>query len=98
MSVEKEAEILAPFKERAEKGEIIEVSEIEAAYQSEVDRPIGNSQIYFVLRRHGWRKVVPRSKHPKKGSEEVIETSKKERKNLGIKELCQPKDSLDVPR
>ena len=55
MSVEKEAGILASFKERAEKGEIIEVSEIEAAYQAEVDHPIGNSQIYFVLHRHGWR-------------------------------------------
>ena len=77
MSVEKEGEILAPFKERAEKGEIIEISEIKAAYQAEVDHPIGNSQIYFVLHRHGWRKVMPRSKHPKKASKEVIETSKK---------------------
>ena len=77
MSIEKEAEILAPFKERAEKGEMIEVSEIKAAYQAQVDHPIGNSQIYFVLHRHNWRKVMPRSKHPKKASEEVIETSKK---------------------
>ena len=77
MSAEKEAEILAPFKERAEKGEMIEVSEMKSAYQAEVDHPIGNSQIYFVLHRHGWRKVMPRSKHPKKASEEVIETSKK---------------------
>lgn len=77
MSVEKEAEILAPFRTRAEKGEIIEVSEIEEAYQAKVDHQIGNSQIYFVLHRHGWRKVMPRSKHPKKASEEVIETSKK---------------------
>lgn len=77
MTVEEEAEILKPFKERAERGEIIEVSEIEAAYQAKVDHPIGNSQIYFVLKRHNWRKVMPRSKHPKKASEEVIETSKK---------------------
>ena len=77
INVEKEAEILAPFKERAEKGEIVEVSEIEAAYQAEVDHPIGNSQIYFVLHRHGWRKVMPRSKHQKKAREEVIEISKK---------------------
>ncbi|MDE7249890.1 MAG: winged helix-turn-helix domain-containing protein, partial [Lachnospiraceae bacterium] len=33
--------------------------------------------IYCVLKRHGWRKVMPRSRHPKKASEEVIETSKK---------------------
>ncbi len=76
MSVDKEAEILAPFKERAEKGEMIEVSEIKAAYQAEVDHPIGNSQIYFVLHRQNWRKVMPRSRHPKKASEEVIEASK----------------------
>lgn len=77
MSIEEEAAILAPFQARAEKGELVEVSEIRAAYQNAVDHPIGNSQIYFVLHRHGWRKVMPRSKHPKKASEEVIETSKK---------------------
>lgn len=71
MSVEEEAEILAPFRTRAEKGEI------EEAYQAKVDHQIGNSQIYFVLHRQGWRKVMPRSRHPKKASEEVIETSKK---------------------
>ena len=34
MSVEEKAEILAPFKARAEKGELIDVGEIEEAYQS----------------------------------------------------------------
>lgn len=77
MSVEEEAAILAPFKARAEKGELVEISEIARAYQSAVDHPVSNGQIYFVLHRHGWRKVMPRSRHPKKASEEVIETSKK---------------------
>ena len=77
MSVEEEAAILAPFRERAEKGEIIEVKEIEAAYQAAVDHPISVSQIYFVLHRHGWRKVMPRSKHPKKADDATIEASKK---------------------
>ncbi len=77
MSVEEEARILASFKERAEKGEVVEVREIAEAYQAAVDHPIGGAQIYFVLHRHGWRKVMPRSKHPKKASEEAIEASKK---------------------
>ena len=77
MSVEEEAAILAPFKERAEKGELVEVSEIAKAYQAAVDHPVSNGQIYFVLHRHGWRKVMPRSKHPKKASEEEIAASKK---------------------
>ena len=77
MSFEEEAAILAPFKARAEKGELVEINEIEAAYQQAVGHSIGTSQIYYVLHRHGWRKVMPRSRHPKKASEEVIETSKK---------------------
>lgn len=77
MSFEEEAEILEEFKQKADRGQIIDVKEIEKAYQEKVDHCIGNAQIYFVLKRHGWRKIMPRSKHPKKASSEVIETSKK---------------------
>ena len=77
LSFEEEAAILAPFQARAEKGELVEVSEIEEAYRQAVGHSIGTSQIYYVLHRHGWRKIMPRSRHPKKASEEVIETSKK---------------------
>ena len=77
MSFEQEEELLAPYKEQAEKGELVEVSAIEAAYREAVGHSIGTAQIYYVLHRHGWRKVMPRSRHPKKASEEVIETSKK---------------------
>ena len=77
MSEEEEASLLEPFREKAEKGEIIEVSEIKASYEQAAGHKIGGSQIYYVLRRHGWRKVMLRSKHPKKASEEVIAASKK---------------------
>ena len=77
MSYTEEEDLLLPFKEQAEKGELVEVSAIEAAYREAVGHSIGTSQIYYVLHRHGWRKVMPRSRHPKKASEEVIETSKK---------------------
>ena len=77
MSVEKEAAILEPFRKQAEAGKLVEISEIKAAYQKEVDHPISEAQIYYVLHRQGWRKIMPRSQHPKKADEEVIETSKK---------------------
>ena len=77
MSVEKEAEILAPYQAQAEKGRIVEVKEIAEAYQSTVAHSVSKAQIYRVLHRHGWRKVMPRSKHPKRASEEEIESSKK---------------------
>ena len=77
MSIEEEVAILAPFKERAEKGELVEISEIAKAYQQAVEHTVSNGQIYFVLHRHGWRKVMPRSKHPKKAGDEEIAASKK---------------------
>ena len=77
MSFAEEEAILAPFLAQAEKGEIVEISAIEEAYRKAVGHSIGTSQIYYVLHRHGWRKVMPRSRHPKKANEEVIETSKK---------------------
>ena len=80
MSVEKEAELLEPFQAEAEKGQIVEVSQIKAKYEEAVGHRTGGSQIYYVLARHGWRKVMPRSKHPKKASEEEIESSKKLKK------------------
>ena len=77
MSLEEEAALLETFKQKAEQGQIIEVREIKAAYEAKVGHSIGGTQIYYVLRRHGWRKVMPRSKHPNKASEEVIEAAKK---------------------
>lgn len=52
MSVEEEATILAPFKECAEKCEMVEISEIAKVYQSAVDHPVSNGQIYFFFHTH----------------------------------------------
>lgn len=77
LSYEEEEAILEPFRKAAEAGKLVSVRDIEAAYQEAVGHSIGTGQIYYVLHRHGWRKIMPRSRHPKKASEEVIETSKK---------------------
>ena len=77
MSYEEEEAVLAPFKAEAEAGQMIEVSKIKAAYEEKAGHKIGNGQIYYVLKRQGWRKVMPRSQHPNKASEEAIDASKK---------------------
>lgn len=77
MSFEEESELLSGFFEQAQKGQIVEVSKIKKAYVEKAGHDIGNGQIYYVLKRNSWRKVMPRSKHPKKASDEAIETSKK---------------------
>lgn len=76
MSFEEETEFLEGFRKKAEAGHIVEVREIKAAYEEKVGHTIGGSQIYYVLARHGWQKVTPRSRHPKKSINEVAETSK----------------------
>ena len=76
MSFEEETALLDEYLKNAEAGHILSVKEIAYEYEKRVGHSISSGQIYRVLQRHGWRKVMPRSKHPKKASEEVIETSK----------------------
>ena len=78
MSYSDEEALLKPFMVQAQAGQIVEVGEILAAYEKAIGRKAAsNSQIYYVLARHGWRKIMPRSKHPNKASDEVIDASKK---------------------
>ena len=77
MSVEEEDAILSEFEEKANKGQIITVQQIKAAFDKKVGKDTGRGYIYMVLKRKGWRKVMPRSKHPKKADQEEIEKSKK---------------------
>jgi transposase len=57
---------------------VITVSDIATAYDKEFGKEHkSKSTVYYLLHKFGWRKVMPRSKHPKKASEEVIEASKK---------------------
>lgn len=57
---------------------MVDVREIKAACEEKVGYSIGGTQTYYVLKRHGCRKVIPRSKHPNKAGAEVIATSKNE--------------------
>ena len=77
MSYQEEQDFLNAYQEQSEDGQLVDTANIRQAYEERVGHRISSGQIYRVFRRHGWRKVMPRSKHPKKASEEVIETSKK---------------------
>ena len=77
MSEAEEKEILSGFKAKAEAGQVVIAKEIKEAFDKKLGRDTGRGYIYMLLERHGWRKVMPRSKHPKKASKEAIEASKK---------------------
>jgi transposase len=70
-----EEEFLAPFFEKAKTGGILIVSEIHRAHKKRIGKDIPLSSTYNLLHRHNWRKIAPRSSHPK-GDEEKREEYK----------------------
>src|SRR5260370_32615913 len=76
LSVEEEKRFLAPFFARARSGEIATATEVKLAFEAQVGHEVEESTIYRLLDRHGWRKLMPRPKHPK-GSKEEQERFKK---------------------
>ena len=77
MPKEEEEEILEKFRKEAEAGHVVTAQEIKKAFNEKLGRDTGSGYIYMLLARHGWRKVMPRSRHPRKANEEAIEASKK---------------------
>ena len=77
LSFAQEAVLLSDFEEKAKAGQVITVADIKIAYEKAIGRSLDKSrgQIYRVLERHGWHKVMPRSKHPNKADEATIEAS-----------------------
>ncbi len=45
----------------AEAGQIVTVKEIKAAFDKVRGKDTGRGYIYMLLKRHGWRKAMPRS-------------------------------------
>lgn len=77
MSYEEEEELLERFRASAEAGQVITVNEIKAAFDEKLGKDTGRGYIYMLLKRHKWRKIKPRPKHPQKASDEEIAASKK---------------------
>jgi len=79
LTFEQEAALLEPFKASAKEGKVVSVAEIKKVYDEAIGRSTDSDKgrIYRVLKRHGWRKVMPRSKHPNKADEATIDASKK---------------------
>ncbi len=80
MSEAEEEKIISQFREEAEAGQVIIARDIKQAFDEKLGRDTGRGYIYMLLARHNWRKVMPRSRHPKKANEEAIEASKKLRR------------------
>ena len=72
-----EAEIVEKIEEEAEAGTILTIGDITEAFEKKLGRKASKMYIYRLLKRHGWRKILPRSKHPKSADKEAVSASKK---------------------
>ena len=64
LTVAQEQQLLAEFDAQAERGGMLEVSQIQRAYEQVVGHAVPKSTVYRMLARHEWRKIAPRRRHP----------------------------------
>lgn len=77
LSATEEKELLSTFEKEASSGKMLVVADIRKAYEKKVGDKVALSTVYYMLHRNGWRKIMPRAKHPNKASDEKIEACKK---------------------
>jgi len=76
VSLEAEKTFIKKHSKEAESGGILVVSDLKKAFEKDMDLTISSSAFYKLLERHGWRKIMPRKKHPKQDAE-ALEAFKK---------------------
>ncbi len=77
LSESEEAEVLEECAQEAEAGQMLTAATVQKKLEERLGRPVDHNYAYRVMKRHGWRKVMPRSKHPKAASKEEQDSSKK---------------------
>lgn len=81
MSYEDEQRILDECAAEAAEGKILSAQNVRQKLEAFLGRKASSNYAYDVMKRHGWRKVMPRSKHPKAASQEAQDGSKKLTRN-----------------
>jgi transposase len=63
LSWDEEASFLESFKQAALTGQIATAAEIKRVLESRLGHKVHKTMVYKLLKRHGWRKLVPRPFH-----------------------------------
>jgi transposase len=62
---EQESQFLQQFVDEAGRGGMLDVTRVKEALERHLGRSVALSTVYRMLHRNGWRKIVPRPRHPK---------------------------------
>lgn len=84
LTIEEEKRFLEPYIKKAEKGHLTSVNQIHIDFEKHLGHSIAKSTTYRLLDRQNWRKITPRTKHPKSNNE-IQENFKKTSKRKSKK-------------
>ena len=76
LSLTEEKNLLVQFESASAAGGTATIAKIKHEYESRIGRKVPKSTISRLLKRHGWRKILPRPYHPKKNEEAQNEFKK----------------------
>lgn len=76
MTLDEEKKLLDEMNGDATKGIVVITKVIKQKAEEKLGRPVSADYAEDLLNRHGWRKVVPRPKHPKSSKQEQEEFKK----------------------
>ena len=76
MTHDEEIHFLAEQFKKASQGDLLTIASLHEAYQSKIGKKSTREGFYALLKRHGWRKVIPRPEHLQKADAQAIVTSK----------------------
>ena len=65
LSPEEEVRFLEDFREQAQRGELVTVAPLVSALEEKLGREVSDINIYNMLKRNNWRKLMPDTRHPK---------------------------------
>lgn len=65
LSLEQEQAVVARFLTQSEAGRVSTGLQVKPALEKAGGHPVAKTPVYRILKRHQWRKVAPRPRHPK---------------------------------
>jgi transposase len=70
LSLEREQAVVDKFLQKSAVGQVSTGSQLKPALEKAIGQRVHKTTVYRLLKRHQWRKVVPRPRHPQASAEE----------------------------
>ncbi|MFM2315294.1 MAG: hypothetical protein RLZZ04_4570 [Cyanobacteriota bacterium] len=94
LTTEQEKTFLAELEPKAKRGEITTKAEVKAAFEQKIGTKVHKTTIYRLIKRNDWRKLKPRSCHPKAKANEQEEWIKNFPSQ--VKQLLEARDKSET--